>query len=611
MYEETILYQPEAGTPRLIILSGGEILEYELDQEQTFGRPAGGKAPELAVKSGVVSRRHGQFLTNAAGSRYSDAGSLNGTIYNGRELEPGAGQLLSDGDVLRVHGRQDESSEMDVLMIYSTASGGQRREWSRISLGEAAEIVIGRNEKLRLREKSVSRRHASLFRAKKGWALIDHGSRNGVFLNAVRVEEPVYLHKNDVIRIAGYYFVFLGDELLFQSDPVPEAGGGTSSAENKAGGAMPSEKKAGFAMPSVENADGTMDEAGSEARQREAVSLAAEYRTAQAERQAAQAERPAASPQEGAFGESAEELHGEQEKRPPVEPAEEPADKPAEESIEEPAEEPDSAGLSVWIEERNVWNRAKKKTLLRDIRLEIPAGSMVLILGGSGAGKTTFMNAVMGYERAEGEIRYAGTDIYREYERMKYEIGYVPQQDLLRMNDTVYDTLYNAANMRLPVMQKEEYAEHVEETLHLLGLERLRDSLVGKLSGGQRKRLSIAVEYIGNPSLFFLDEPDSGLDGTMARQLMENLREIADQGRIVLVISHSPDRAFELFDKVIVLAKSSKEEGRLVFYGSPEEACGFFEVSELEGIMTRINYPEEGGEGLADMYIRRFEELSG
>ncbi|MBR2188357.1 MAG: ATP-binding cassette domain-containing protein [Eubacterium sp.] len=565
MYEETILYQPEAGTPRLIILSGGEILEYELDQEQTFGRPAGGKAPELAVKSGVVSRRHGQFLTNAAGSRYSDAGSLNGTIYNGRELEPGAGQLLSDGDVLRVHGRQDESSEMDVLMIYSTASGGQRREWSRISLGEAAEIVIGRNEKLRLQEKSVSRRHASLFRAKKGWALIDHGSRNGVFLNAVRVEEPVYLHKNDVIRIAGYYFVFLGDELLFQSDPVPEAaGGGTSSAENKACGAVPSENKAGGAMPSAENADGTMDEAGSEARQREAVSLAAEYRTAQAERQA-----------------------------------------------EEPAEEPDSVGLSVWIEERNVWNRAKKKTLLRDIRLEIPAGSMVLILGGSGAGKTTFMNAVMGYERAEGEIRYAGTDIYREYERMKYEIGYVPQQDLLRMNDTVYDTLYNAANMRLPVMQKEEYAEHVEETLHLLGLERLRDSLVGKLSGGQRKRLSIAVEYIGNPSLFFLDEPDSGLDGTMARQLMENLREIADQGRIVLVISHSPDRAFELFDKVIVLAKSSKEEGRLVFYGSPEEACGFFEVSELEGIMTRINYPEEGGEGLADMYIRRFEEFSG
>ena len=215
------------------------------------------------------------------------------------------------------------------------------------------------------------------------------------------------------------------------------------------------------------------------------------------------------------------------------------------------------------------------------------------------------MNAVMGYEPAEGEIRYKGTDIYQEYERMKYEIGYVPQEDLLRKNDSVYDTLLNAARMRLPVMEKEEYDRHVEETLHMLGLERLRDALVVKLSGGQRKRLSIAVEYVGNPSLFFLDEPDSGLDGTMARQLWENLRSIADQGKIVMVISHSPDRAFKLFDKIIVLAKNSEEEGRLVYYGSPKDACAFFEVDDLEGIMRRINYTEEGGEGLADLAERR------
>jgi ABC-type multidrug transport system ATPase subunit len=105
-----------------------------------------------------------------------------------------------------------------------------------------------------------------------------------------------------------------------------------------------------------------------------------------------------------------------------------------------------------------------------------------------------------------------------------------------------------------------------------------------------------------------LDEPDSGLDGTMARQLMENLRVIADKGKIVLVISHSPDRAFELFDRIIVLAKSSEEEGRLVFYGSPEEALTFFEVDSLESIVSRINYPEEGGEGLADYFVKRYQE---
>ena len=250
----------------------------------------------------------------------------------------------------------------------------------------------------------------------------------------------------------------------------------------------------------------------------------------------------------------------------------------------------------------------KKKTLLRDIRLDIESGSMVLVLGGSGAGKTTFVNAVMGFEQAQGQITYNDTDIYAEYEKMKYEIGYVPQKDLLRLNDTVLATLQNAARMRLPAnLTSAQYDAAVEKTINLLGLDRVRDSLAGKLSGGQLKRLSIAVEYIGNPALFFLDEPDSGLDGTMARALMENLRAIADDGRIVIVISHSPDRAFELWDSIIVLAKDSREDcGRLAFYGTPQEACAFFGVDTLEGIVRRINLPDEGGDGLADHYIEAF-----
>ena len=265
--------------------------------------------------------------------------------------------------------------------------------------------------------------------------------------------------------------------------------------------------------------------------------------------------------------------------------------------------------LAVRIHERNVWKRMQKRTLLRDINLDIEAGSMVLVLGGSGAGKTTFMNAVMGFEQAEGSIRYKDTDIYAEYEKMKYEIGYVPQQDLLRMNDTVYDTLRNAASMRMPRgLDPSEYENNIEKTIEVLGLGRVRDSLVRKLSGGQRKRLSIAVEYIGDPSLFFLDEPDSGLDGTMARALMENLRSIADDGKIVIVISHSPDRAYELWDKVIVLAKDTKEDtGRLAYYGPPDQACAFFGTETLEQIVRRINRTDEGGEGQADHFIEKYE----
>ena len=264
--------------------------------------------------------------------------------------------------------------------------------------------------------------------------------------------------------------------------------------------------------------------------------------------------------------------------------------------------------LVINIEERNVWLRFKKKTLLKDISLDVEGRDMVLILGGSGAGKTTFMNAVMGYEKALGTITYNDTDIYEQYEKMKYEIGFVPQQDLLRQTDTVYDTLFNAAQMKMPSRTKaSEYGSRVEEIMKLLGLEREKDSLVVKLSGGQRKRLSIATELAGDPSLFFLDEPDSGLDGIMARSLMENLRSIADLGKIVMVITHGPDRAADLFNKVIVLAKSNEDDcGHLAYYGTIKDAYDFFGTKTLEGIVKKVNRIDEGGEGLSDYYINKF-----
>lgn len=269
--------------------------------------------------------------------------------------------------------------------------------------------------------------------------------------------------------------------------------------------------------------------------------------------------------------------------------------------------------LVIHIEERSVWNFFRKKILLEDINLTISPGEMVLILGGSGAGKTTFINAVMGYEKAKGTIMEGGRDIYRNYNQMKYEIGFVPQQDLLRGEDTVYATLDNAAELKLPRSMNQEAREaRIAQVLEMFGLDREQEALVEKLSGGQRKRLSIAVEFIADPSLFFLDEPDSGLDGIMARNLMENLRRIADQQKIVMVITHSPDRADDLFDKVVVLAKSNEDNvGRLAFFGLVDEAKAFFGADSLEGIIKKINREDEGGEGLADEFIRRYEKLDG
>ena len=267
-------------------------------------------------------------------------------------------------------------------------------------------------------------------------------------------------------------------------------------------------------------------------------------------------------------------------------------------------------GLAIDIVEKSVWNRFKRKTILRNVQLSVSPGDLVLILGGSGAGKTTFLNAVMGYDKAEGTVRLGDLDVYEEYESIKTQIGYVPQQDLLRMNDTVHETLLAAAKLRMPARSTQaEFEERVEWASDLLGLSREGETLVGRLSGGQRKRLSIAVELVGDPKLFFLDEPDSGLDGVMARALLQNLRSIADLGKMVLVITHGPDRAAELFSKVLVLAKSEHDgAGHLVFWGTPAEAKEFFGVSTLEGVVRRINRPDEGGEGRADEYIDKWED---
>ncbi len=272
-----------------------------------------------------------------------------------------------------------------------------------------------------------------------------------------------------------------------------------------------------------------------------------------------------------------------------------------------------SNSLSINIQDRSVTEGGGRKYLLRNINMNIRGGHMVLVLGGSGAGKTTFMNAVMGYEPAKGRIIYNSQDIYKNFENMKYEIGYVPQQDLLRMNDTVYDTLLDAARMRLPKRRnKNSYRDDVEQTLRMLGLKNEENKLVRKLSGGQRKRLSIAVEYIGGPSLFFLDEPDSGLDSGMAHELMSNLRSIADMGKIVIVISHSPNRVADLFDDVIVLAKHTVDNcGYLAYYGDTKGTRDFFGIQEktdldLEGIVWKINREEEGGDGKGDYYINKY-----
>ena len=268
-------------------------------------------------------------------------------------------------------------------------------------------------------------------------------------------------------------------------------------------------------------------------------------------------------------------------------------------------------GLSVDLRERVAKDFGKKRYLLKDIALDIPNGSLVLLLGGSGSGKTTLVNALIGYEKADATVLLNGSDVYKDYARMKYRIGFVPQKNLIRGNDTVKRTVGDAAKMRLPSnMKGKERKSKMQEVMDLLGLSAGAEGLVSKKSGGQLRRISIAMELVTDPELFVLDEPDSGLDGVIAREIFTKLRTIADEGKIVIVITHTPDRVIDLFDKVIVLGRDSGRVGRLAFYGSPQEAREFFGKDTMEGVVMCVNRKEEGGDGLADECIERYAQLA-
>lgn len=239
-----------------------------------------------------------------------------------------------------------------------------------------------------------------------------------------------------------------------------------------------------------------------------------------------------------------------------------------------------------------------KKYILQDVSFTIYPGEIVAILGGSGAGKTTLMNAINGFEPAtKGKVYFNGNDLYKNYPVYKSQIGYVPQQDIVYDNLTMFDMLAYVAKLRLPNdITKDEIAQRIEEVLRAMALENHRDTLIKKLSGGQKKRASIAVELISDPLLFFLDEPTSGLDPEAETNLMKQLQMLSSKrGKTVVVITHTLQN-IHLFDKVIFMAPG----GKLCYYGSPEEAKKFFDVQNLADAYEKISVDIDG-------YVAKFQ----
>jgi ABC-type multidrug transport system ATPase subunit/ABC-type multidrug transport system permease subunit len=194
-------------------------------------------------------------------------------------------------------------------------------------------------------------------------------------------------------------------------------------------------------------------------------------------------------------------------------------------------------------------------------------------VGPSGAGKSTLLNALTGLHPADqGTVLYDGRDLYHDYAELRQRIGLVPQDDILHSQLTVRRALGYAAELRFPQdTAKAERQDRVAEVVRELGLEQRATQPIHSLSGGQRKRVSVALELLTKPSLLFLDEPTSGLDPGMDRSVMHMLRGLADDGRTVIVVTHSV-LSLDVCDRLLVLAPG----GRIAYYGPPDDALAFF-----------------------------------
>ncbi len=243
------------------------------------------------------------------------------------------------------------------------------------------------------------------------------------------------------------------------------------------------------------------------------------------------------------------------------------------------------------IEARNLKKFGNNNvTLLDNISLCIPPRKFVAIVGGSGAGKSTLMDALNGLRPAhEGQVLYNGQDYYRNIPAYSTQLGYVPQDDIVHKDLTVERALYYAAKMRLPSdFTDDQIKQRINEVLEDVEMTPRRGLLVKKLSGGQRKRVSIALELLANPSVFFLDEPTSGLDPGLDRRMMLLLRNLADAGHTIVLVTHATNN-IKTCDYVCFLCAG----GRLAYFGPPAEANTYFGKNDFAEIYTGLEPTEE------------------
>lgn len=268
------------------------------------------------------------------------------------------------------------------------------------------------------------------------------------------------------------------------------------------------------------------------------------------------------------------------------------------------------SGVSLRLENisKEVGRGAGRKKILNQVYGDIGSNEFVAIIGGSGAGKTTVMNAMSGFDRdIEGNVFCNGIDLRRNFNSLKNMIGFVPQQDIIYENLKLKKMLLYTAKMKMPSdTTRAEMELRIYKVLEMVDLTQHADTYIRKLSGGQKKRASIAVELLADPGLFFLDEPTSGLDPDTEQSLMHTLASLSkSEGKTIIMVTHTT-QSIHLCDKVIFMGPG----GKICYCGPPSEMNEYFGKQDLVEIYNElaVNTDNWNGYYLQNYWQKRQEE---
>jgi ABC-type multidrug transport system ATPase subunit/pSer/pThr/pTyr-binding forkhead associated (FHA) protein len=572
---------------------------YELSQTDTvIGRE---EDAQIVIPNPAISRHHARLTYQAGRYLVEDLGSANGTFINGQRL---AGpQAVNSGDRIALGeaavfeieavgapvppwqppktvvdhvplpppagahprpGYAPEQSDIPATQIYDNLEkpfGQQLQNAPKLVVSVAgggsqtyplikAVIKIGREEgnDIIVPSNIVSRHHASLEKTEQGFRLVvQPGNTNETYLDGQMVSSSSLLRHNNVMRIGSQEAgLMVTMTYLAQAEAAkPQTRSITIGSEARLQiGRHPSNDLV-LDSPAVSGFHAEIERVGQRYRIRDLRSLNGTFVNDQPvfdEVWGKPQDTIRIGPYRFVLGQ------------------------------EQMAQFDESGGLEVEAFGLKKWVR-KDLNLLQDISLALKPREFVVVVGQSGGGKTTLVDAVAGYRPAtDGQVFVNGIDLYHNFDAVRSNIGYVPQRDIIHMELTVYQALDYSAKLRMPPdTSPDERHNRIMEVLKDLDLEHRKDIQISRLSGGQQKRVSIGVELLTKPGLFFLDEPTSGLDPGTETALMQLMRRLADQGRTIVLITHATKNVM-LADKVVFLARG----GYLAWFGPPDEALEYF-----------------------------------